>query len=132
MGPRNTDGMPTWTVAWFRISSKKGWKTKCIAFEQHKVRGRRQTDDLDIRSIRMRIDDADLTKQGKANKDTSPKFTGGFTDRILAFARSEQLDGHGTEDEMSPTETDNEGDDEDVCGSAEEESGEDEEESEEE
>ena len=37
-GPLNVDKMPTWTVAWFKITSKKGGKTKNIAFEQHKRR----------------------------------------------------------------------------------------------
>ena len=61
-GPLNADKMPTWTVAWFKIASKKGWKTKNIAFEQHKRRGQRETDDLDIRAFRLRIEDSDLTK----------------------------------------------------------------------
>jgi len=41
-GPNNEEGMRTWTVAWFKISSKKGWKTKNITFEPHKIRGRHQ------------------------------------------------------------------------------------------
>ena len=61
-GPLNADKMPTWTVAWFKIASKKGWKTKNIAFEQHKRRGQRETDNLDIRAFRLRIEDSDLTK----------------------------------------------------------------------
>ena len=114
--------MRTWTVAWFKISSKKGWKTKNITFEPHKIRGRHQTDDLDIRSFRLCIDNKDLTKQGLANKNTYPKFTGGFTDRVLAFARCEGLDEHETEDELDPTETDDEADEEEEeCHSADEE-----------
>ena len=61
-GPLNDDKLPTWTVAWFKIASKKGWKTKNIAFEQHKTRGQREMDDLDIRAFRLRIEDSDLTK----------------------------------------------------------------------
>ena len=128
-GPNNEEGMRTWTVAWFKISSKKGWKTKNITFEPHKIRGRHQTDDLDIRSFRLCIDNKDLTKQGLANKNTYPKFTGGFTDRVLAFARCEGLDEHETEDELDPTETDDEADEEEEeCHSADEE-GDDEDES---
>ena len=122
MGPKNDEGMPTWTVAWFKIKTKKGWKAKNIAFEPFKVRGKLQTDDLDIRSFRLRVDDKDLTKEGMANKNTHPKFKSGFTDRVLAFARSEELDEHGTEDEMDPTETDREDDgDEEECHSADDE-----------
>ena len=108
-GPVNDDGRPTWQVAWFKISSKNGWKTKNIAFKPHKNRaGRRATDQLDIRSFRLRIEDSDLTKAGKANKDSNPKFTGGFTEKVLAFARNEELD---TDDEMDIVESDGEDDD---------------------
>ena len=104
-GPAGTDDTPpTWTVAWFKISSKNGWKTKNIAFEPYKKGGQRQTDVLDIESFRLQIVDTDLTKAGKANKDTNPKFTGEFREKVLAFARAEELDEHETEDEISPVE----------------------------
>ena len=61
-GPLNEDNLKTWTVAWFKITSKKGWATKNIAFEPHLRRGRRETDDLDIRSFRLHIEDSYLTK----------------------------------------------------------------------
>ena len=61
----------------------------------------------------MPIEDNDLTKQGLANKASNPKFTSGFTDRVLAFARSEKLDEHDTEDEMDATFEESE-DDEDA------------------
>ena len=100
IGPLNEDGQPTWKVNWFKITSKNGWKTKNIAFEPHKIRGKLQTDLFDIRSFRLQIHDVDLTKSGREKKDSHPKFTGGFTARVLAFARSEKLDEHETEDEM--------------------------------
>jgi len=99
-GPLNEDGQQTWNVNWFKITSKNGWKTKNIAFAPYMIRGKRQTDSFDIRSFRLQINDADLTKTGKDKKDSYPKFTGGFTERVLAFARSEKLDEHETEDEM--------------------------------
>ena len=34
------------------------------------------------------------SKAGKAKKDSTPKFTGGFTEKVLSFARSEKLDEH--------------------------------------
>ena len=120
-GPNSEEGMRTWTVAWFKISSKKGWKTKNITFEPYKIRGKLQTDDLDIRSFRLCIDNKDLTKQGLANKNTYPKFTGGFTDKVLAFARCEGLDEHETEDELDAAVTDEEDDEEEECHSADEE-----------
>ena len=61
------------------------------------------TDDLEILSFRLSIEDSDLTKSGLASKTSNPKFTSGFTDKVLAFARSEKLDEHGTEDEMDVT-----------------------------
>lgn len=103
-GPLNEDGQPTWTVAWFKIKSKNGWKTKNIAFEEHKQRGKRLTDDLEIASFRLHIDENDLTKVGREKKNTEPKFTAGFTDKVMAFARSEKLDEHDTEDEMDVVE----------------------------
>ena len=85
---------------------------------------------MDIRSFRLCIDNKDLTKQGLANKNTYPKFTGGFTDRVLAFAHCEGLDEHETEDELDPTETDDEADEEEEeCHSAVDEEGDDEDES---
>jgi segregation and condensation protein B len=57
------------------------------------------------------INNNDLTPQGKEKKDTNPKFTGGFTDRVVAFARSEELDEHESEDDMEPlAETDSDDD----------------------
>ena len=109
-GPRSEEGQPTWTVEWFKIQSKKGWKTKCIKFEEHKLRGKRQTDDLETKSFRLHIDDSDLTKAGKEKKNTEPKFTGGFTEKVLAFARSEKLDEHETEDEMEAVTSGSSGD----------------------
>ena len=103
-GPLNEDNQPTWTVAWFKVKSKNGWKTKNIAFEEYKQRGKRLTDDLEIASFRLHIDENDLTKVGREKKDTEPKFSGGFTDKVLAFARSEKLDEHDTEDEMDVVE----------------------------
>ena len=41
-GPLTDDKVPTWTVAWFKITSKHGWKTKNIAFEPYLKGGRRQ------------------------------------------------------------------------------------------
>ena len=103
-GPLNEDSRPTWTVAWFKVKSKNGWKTKNIAFEEYKQRGKRLTDDLEIASFWLHIDENDLTKVGREKKDTEPKFSGGFTDKVLAFARSEKLDEHDTEDEMDVVE----------------------------
>ena len=106
--------VPTWTVSWFRITSRNGWQTKNIAFEPYKtVQKGVVTDNLEILSFRLHIEDSDLTKQGLANKASNPKFTSGFTDRVLAFARSEKLDEHDTEDEMDATIEESE-DDEDA------------------
>jgi hypothetical protein len=109
-GPRTEEGQPTWTVAWFKIKSKNGWKTKNISFIEYKLRGKHQTDNLEIDSFRLHIDDGDLTKAGKEKKNTEPKFTGGFTEKVLAFARSERLDEHETEDEMEAVTSGSSGD----------------------
>ena len=112
-GPLTEAKEPTWTVSWFKITSKHGWQTKNISFEPWMVRGKLMTDDLEILSFRLHIEDNDLTKVGLANKASNPKFTSGFTDRVLAFARSEKLDEHDTEDEMDATIEESE-DDEDA------------------
>ena len=112
-GPLSDDKKPTWTVAWFKIKSKKGWRTKNITFEQYKVGGKRATDDLELDSFRLQIDESDLTAAGKEKKDTTPKFTGGFTEKILAFARSQKLDQHETEDEMDNVSDGSNGDEDD-------------------
>ena len=39
------------------------------------------------------------SKSGKAKKDSTPKFTGGFTDKVLLFARSEKLEAAAAEEE---------------------------------
>ena len=95
-----------WEVSWFNIISKQGWRTKNIRFEPHMVGGSRATDNFDIRSFRLRIEDADLTKFGQASKASNPKFTGDFTENVLAFARREKLDLHESEDEMDATRSD--------------------------
>ena len=126
-GPVGPDKLPGWTVAWFVITSKNGWKAKNIAFAPQQKGGRRQTDVLVITNFRLPIEDSDLTKAGRDAMDTHPKFTGGFTDKVRAFARSEQLDGHETEDELSPAESDGEeGGEEGVSDMEEEEEGEEE------
>ena len=61
------------------------------------------TDDLDILSFRLPIEDSDFKEAGLANKASNPKSTACFTDKVLAFARSEEMDEHCTEDEMDVT-----------------------------
>ena len=115
-GRKTDEGLPTWHVDWFQIKSKNGWRAKNISFVPHMDRGKRSTDILEIEMFRLAISDVDLTKAGKTEKASKPKFTNGFTERVLAFARSEKLDEHDTEDEMDAVNGDNDDDDDDDDG----------------
>jgi colicin import membrane protein len=95
----NAEGLPTFTVAWFTITSKNGWQSKNITFESFIDKGKRMTDVMDIESFRLIVEDSYLTKSGLAEKDSHPKFKVEFTHKVLAFARAEKLDGYESEDE---------------------------------
>ena len=108
-GPVNKKGHPTFTVAWFQIASKNGWQAKNISFVPYNsLGGVRQKDSMDLRSFRLRVDDVYLTKGARTTKRSTPRFTAEFTHKVLAFARSERLDDHDSEDEIAQVESDDE------------------------
>ena len=71
---KNDEGFDLFSIGWFELTSKNGWKAKNPVFVEYKKRGVRQTNKINLRSFRLLVDDSDLTSKGLAEKETSPQI----------------------------------------------------------